>query len=681
MNIEQLFTALSNTTEDSILVATWPVEQPETAPTITYANANMEQLCSSENLSGQSLETIIENSANWVNSIQQGTNITTETPIKDHKTPFATNISLTKTDTGENQALLVLHKPQMQILLSEKEQEIIETTQKTTQARLDFFTNISHELRTPINGIIGFVEILRAQLANDEQKHALDSIQGSTLNLLNILNGVINQSKYNADELEVTEEVFRLENIIDTVKDTFEPEIHEKGLNFSIDLQFNTPPWLVGDASHIKQIILNLISNACKFTEDGQIQLQIKWQDDTNTLDITVKDTGCGIPKEFQDQLYNCFAQADNSLTRKVGGLGLGLSVTHALTTLMDGTISFESTRGEGSSFTVSLPLKHPTKEQLSFLQLDEDSDDVSNDDPLKSFDTKNMNTLVVEDNHVNQMMMEGWLGKMGFGTIHIANNGFESLSLLRNNTYDIILMDCQMPELDGYETTTLIRDMEKNLGTETPIVAVTANASLGEREKCLECGMNDYLTKPTNYNVLRDHIAKWLYNSRDGHDTTTKTTADQTQSISLFFGDEDEDDINLNEPQNGGDDDMNCTASEKPATTTSEEPVDIEIINDFTEGDMDIERTLVEIFVKTGWDYVQKMKSAIQSGEHDQWVLHSHSLKGASANLGAHKLTQLCQIAENETPAENTPEKETILADITNEFEIVRDFLESRHA
>lgn len=526
-----------------------------------------------------------------------------------------------------------------------------EQQEKTEQARLDFFNNISHELRTPINGIIGHVEILNSQITDPDHQESLASIQGCALSLLNLINSVIDQTMYNAGELTPSLKPFRLKTLVSDIQKTCLPDIKDKGLKFSINIQPNTPEWLTSDNEHIKQIIVNILNNAIKFTEEGHINLSLIYDHDSELLSIAIKDTGIGIEDDFKDKLFESFEQADTSVKRQFGGLGLGLSVAQALTNLLNGKIHFETTLKEGTTFFIEIPTKEPDSSELKFLSEEEFIDD-EHHNPLNQFDTKNMKLLIVEDNHVNQVMMKQWVSRMGFGIINIANNGFETLSLLRHNEYDIILMDCQMPQLDGYETTSLIRDMEKNLDTAIPIIAVTANASPDEREKCLSFGMNDYLAKPTNFTSLRDTIAKWLYNN--------SSMNQQAPSIPTVVKDSVDDNY------------------DEKSDTEKTSPIDMEVINDFTEGDINLERQIANLFVEKGWENVEKLMDIKNPEQQDDWKMVAHSLKGAAANIGAIPLTHICQKAEDSYECPSN-EKDILLERIKHEFEIVRDFFEKR--
>lgn len=546
--------------------------------------------------------------------------------------------------------------------------------EKNQKARLDFFTNVSHELRTPINGIIGLTEILRSQEDDLEKNEHLESIRGCSLSLLNIINTVINHAKHNAGELEKSPVIFRIENLIQEIKQTYEPEIKSKGLKLTINVQYDMPEWLTADVTLIKQIILNLLSNATKFTDDGFIKLSLMWDDEKGNqqMVISVEDTGIGIAPEFKAKLYESFSQADTSLTRKFGGLGLGLSVTQNSVALLGGNITFESTQGKGSTFTVNIPAHPPSDEELSAIPstgaINIERDE--NKTILDNFNPKGMKVLIVEDNHVNQVMMERWMKKMGFGEVHVANNGFESLTLLRHNEFDVILMDCQMPELDGYETTSLIRDMEKKSEKETPIIAVTANVSYGEREKCIDAGMNDYLTKPTNYSVLQDTIAKWLYISKKAQEHNTKSLLEQSINEGMV-----QDDVFVDE--------QTLQETQQPPTepkSNGHDIIDMAIMDDFTEGDMDLEKQFINIFLEKGWEHIEKMQKNLSDDDIETWKIASHSLKGAAANIGAEHLRESCFQAEENFEAPKK-QKERMLEQVKTEFENVRDFFKERHA
>jgi len=508
----------------------------------------------------------------------------------------------------------------------------IQKAEEATKTKSEFLANMSHELRTPMNGILGLAEILQGTELTEEVKECVDAIHSSGKNLLNIVNDILDLSKIEAQELEIEEYPFKIKDILKNVKDVTFLSATRKGLGYDVNVNLNVPDWLAGDGKRIQQIIFNLIGNAIKFTEKGGISIFMDWKniDKKSNLIIQVQDTGIGIPDDFQNQLFNKFSQADTSISRKFGGTGLGLAITKYLIEMMGGSVSFISKLNHGTTFFVSIPIKEAPSEDILQSEIK-----FSNENSLVGVDLTEIRALIVEDHPINQMLAVKWLKKLGLKNIDSALNGFESITLLRNNTYDFILMDCQMPELDGYETTSLIRDMEKQMNIRTPIIAMTANAMLGEREKCIQAGMDDYLSKPLNFSQFQSCIAQWIG-------------------------------AKLKEEKNLGSEDKELDLSV---------PVDLTRLNEFTEGDKDTETMVINLFLTTAYEAFDKLKNAQISDEPDEWSHAAHSFKGASGNLGAMKLHALCSDAEYKGGIDRD-EKNIILSSLYVEFARVESYL-----
>lgn len=513
----------------------------------------------------------------------------------------------------------------------------IEKAESGTKAKSEFLANMSHELRTPMNGILGLAEILQGQELSDDVRECVEAIHSSGENLLSILNDILDLSKIEAQELEIEKYPFRFQDILKNIRDITALSATRKGLRYDINTNINVPEWLMGDGKRIQQIIFNLAGNAIKFTEKGGITVSVDWKtiNETSQLMIQVQDTGIGIPDEFQKNLFNKFSQADTSISRKFGGTGLGLAITKYLVEMMGGTIGFTSKLNHGTLFYVSIPIQEAPKQDIRQTEIK-----VINQNTLTGVDLTNIRALIVEDHPINQMLATKWLKKLGLKNIDSALNGFDSITLLRNNMYDFVLMDCQMPELDGYETTSLIRDMEKQMNRRTPIIAMTANAMLGEREKCLQAGMDDYLSKPLNFEQFQNCIAQWIGAKPNEILEETITT-------------------------------------EGPLTPTLDTsiPVDLSRLNEFTEGDKETERMVINLFLETAYESFDRLKTAQLSDESEEWSKAAHSFKGASGNLGAMSLHAICSDAEHKGDV-TKEEKNSILGSLYAEFSKVESYL-----
>jgi PAS domain S-box-containing protein len=371
-------------------------------------------------------------------------------------------------------------------------------------AKSKFLANMSHEIRTPMNGILGMAQLLTMEL-QCEQKNMAALIKSSGDNLLAIINDILDLSKIEAGKVRLSQETFNLKLLMDEVDNLIKPLAVNKGLDYKSNVDPEIDIFLIGDPGRLKQILYNLLGNAVKFTEKGGINLSIakgKTHQDEVQLFFSVSDTGIGIADDKIEQLFSYFTQGDDSVTKKYGGTGLGLAISKQLINMMGGEINVESTLGFGSNFTFSSIFK------LEMNELDDPKGDKG--DVLKMI-TKEFSGLLVEDDFVSGVVMKKLCEKSNV-TLKIATSGKEALDLLKAENFDIIFMDIQMPDISGYETVKLYRVWERTHKTHsTPIIATTAFALVGDREKCIEAGMDDYLEKPIMAEKLFSMIEKYI--------------------------------------------------------------------------------------------------------------------------------------------------------------------------
>jgi CheY-like chemotaxis protein len=367
-----------------------------------------------------------------------------------------------------------------------------------------FLASMSHEIRTPIHGISGVLQLLTNSPLNDEQKHYLSLATFSIQGLLHIVNDILDFSKIEAGQLQIDDQPFDLLETLESLQSQYAILCQEKGLRLHFHFNLQGFHVVMGDSVRFRQILSNLIGNAVKFTEKGEIDVTTTLEhtnDDKLRLTCAVKDSGIGIAKDKQAGIFDVFTQEDLSTTRKFGGTGLGLSISKQLCELMDGEIHLESEKGEGSTFTFNIMLKEGDDSLVT----------------LQGSKTHNHNTvtqkrkiLIVEDNDINQVIVKQHLS--AHKTLS-AKSGIEALEALKKMkvTFDLILMDCQMPDMDGFEATRRIRRGEAGERyVNAPIIALTANAMKGDKEDCFNAGMNDYLSKPFDVQDLLEKVDYW---------------------------------------------------------------------------------------------------------------------------------------------------------------------------
>jgi signal transduction histidine kinase len=399
------------------------------------------------------------------------------------------------------------------ILATEKTQKMAEAALMANKAKGDFLANMSHEIRTSMNGVLGMADLLLGTHMTPEQHESCKIIKASADSLLCIINDILDFSKIEAGKMTVEKVDFDLLDTVTGVVKLLSPQAQAKGLDLTCDIDHGLGPALVGDPTRIRQILLNLLNNAVKFTEKGKVCLEVRRLSETHQevqLRFAVTDTGIGLSEDDQKTLFQSFSQADTSTTRRFGGTGLGLAICRKLVEMMGGSIHVVSSPGKGSTFSFTIKLGKsrglcPPASQTSVpgsasASMPQSSGDGAESPAIAPNDPR---ILLAEDNPINQIVAVKQLEKLGY-TVEIANNGLDAIQAHRQRNYPIIFMDCQMPEMDGYEATKKIRQMESEQHLKPVwIVAMTANAMEGDLELCLATGMDDYIAKPVDHDKL----------------------------------------------------------------------------------------------------------------------------------------------------------------------------------
>lgn len=483
------------------------------------------------------------------------------------------------------------------------------------QTKENFLANMSHEIRTPLSGILGFTNLLQKRPLDATSTEFVTSIQRSGENLMTIINDILDLSKIEAGMMRITPGIFSINGLLNSVETLFSERIKEKKLTISTKIETSIPDTLIGDATRLTQILVNLIGNAIKFTHQGTINIEVysKEQNENQViLGFKIKDTGIGIVKEKLNEVFERFNQGEDSTTRNYGGTGLGLSIVKRLILLQDGDIEVSSEQGKGTTFNFYIPYEI-AKEQLNTVP-------AADIDHFKDMSNTALRVLVVDDNAINQSLMKHLLSQWNID-FDIASNGLEAVEYLRKKDCDLVLMDLQMPQMDGYTAVQQIREILK---LDIPIIAMTAHALPGEREKCLSRGMNEYISKP----IKEEELFKLITN----------------------FG--------LKEPKS---EEIKITE-----TNLVFEYIDLTYMLSVSGGNKSFEQTVTNQFIDNVPKHLQQLVTAYQDQDFKIVNLRAHDLKSSVAIMG---LLPLLEEKLNilETAAANNPTLQQILDEIEN--------------
>ncbi len=414
----------------------------------------------------------------WVESIASA--------LPDNSSNFTGIIGVTRDISSRKKIMMELQAAKEQAFAANK-------------AKSEFLANMSHEVRTPMNGVLGMLQLMTMTTLDDEQFEYVETAMASGESLLTIINDILDYSKIEAGKLQMNPEAFQIREIIKPLIVSFKTAINHQKVTLFYSIAPEVPTIVVADHVRFRQILFNLVGNAVKFTEKGEIHIGIRVLEiigkNRVRLEVTIADTGIGVPEDIGDKLFEPFTQIESPRHKKVKGTGLGLSIVKQLVSRMDGTVHLQRNTAQGTTVTFTLVVGkgeiQPTPESIKLPT------------PILTSPNRRLSTLIVEDEQINQQILQAILTKLGHKST-IAGDGYFALELLKKNVFDIVLMDVQMPELDGLETTKIIRSSEDYRHVQNiPIIALTAYAMAGDRDKCIEAGMDSYLAKPVDIKAL----------------------------------------------------------------------------------------------------------------------------------------------------------------------------------